>query len=376
MKKYIPVLLVFAMLFTGTAFAAERPTAIGSASYYLNADGSGSGIGELGFTTEGVAALAAIGLTPAKALGVNETFELHIGDEWPEGTFWEEEFGIYATSRLTDIALDFVNDGTVAMSYSESKYQELRTSKSYDFAGTVVIVFPYKVVYAGTNENITVDSKGTVINVTYPVGDDFQILCAVEEAPTKPTFATTITYSDVPEDAWYYEAVYGATALGYFEGDGTGRFNPNNTITRQELAQVVCRVIGKDTGAGGSDNWWAYKAVKNGIESFLTTTDGDGTGSYDISSRDHWAATVTRAEAINSFAAGMYGAGMYDETKPAATRWSIPDYNTTPEAYRQYICFAYGQEFIHGVDIYGTLNPNATLTRAEFAQIIYNALSK
>ena len=56
-----------------------------------------------------------------------------------------------------------------------------------------------------------------------------------------PAFA--LEFSDVAEDADYAAAVDYISDLGIMVGDGTGRFNPDKTVTRAEMAATVCRML-------------------------------------------------------------------------------------------------------------------------------------
>ena len=49
------------------------------------------------------------------------------------------------------------------------------------------------------------------------------------------------TFSDVASSAWYAYEVAAAAEAGIVKGDGTGKFRPNDKITRQELAAMVVR---------------------------------------------------------------------------------------------------------------------------------------
>lgn len=86
-------------------------------------------------------------------------------------------------------------------------------------------------------------------------------------------------YDDVGEDAPCYEAVQELYSAEIMQGSG-GKFNPDKTITRQEFAAVVCRLLGEEESAKAittctfddvADGHWAAgyitKAVELGIVS-------------------------------------------------------------------------------------------------------------
>ncbi|NPV90699.1 MAG: hypothetical protein HPY50_08005 [Firmicutes bacterium] len=53
------------------------------------------------------------------------------------------------------------------------------------------------------------------------------------------------TFEDVPQGTWYFGAVEAASQAGLVSGVGEGRFEPNRTITRQELAALAVKARGK-----------------------------------------------------------------------------------------------------------------------------------
>ena len=59
-------------------------------------------------------------------------------------------------------------------------------------------------------------------------------------------------YNDVDADADYASAVELLSALNIFKGDENGNFNPDNTITRAEMAAIICRAKGLEGQATGS----------------------------------------------------------------------------------------------------------------------------
>ena len=54
--------------------------------------------------------------------------------------------------------------------------------------------------------------------------------------------ANADTFSDVPADAWYADAVNAIAAQGFMEGTGEGRFSPGEVLTHQELITVLGRL--------------------------------------------------------------------------------------------------------------------------------------
>jgi hypothetical protein len=108
--------------------------------------------------------------------------------------------------------------------------------------------------------------------------------------------------ADIPENAWYANAVRWAIATGVTELGTDGLFYPNRAITREELAVMIARVTG-NTGSAISEyglenvSPWARQAV--GILSFI------GIMSYerpkDPATRAEAAAIFTRSMLLLNF---------------------------------------------------------------------------
>ena len=63
------------------------------------------------------------------------------------------------------------------------------------------------------------------------------------------------SFRDVPDGTWYTDAVAWAAANGIVNGVGDGRFSPDGTLTREQLAAILMRYsrsIGRATGARGN----------------------------------------------------------------------------------------------------------------------------
>lgn len=62
-------------------------------------------------------------------------------------------------------------------------------------------------------------------------------------------------FTDVPNGSWYTEAVLWAAENGVVNGVGNGKFNPNGTVTREQIAAILCRyaeLCGVDVSADAS----------------------------------------------------------------------------------------------------------------------------
>ena len=73
----------------------------------------------------------------------------------------------------------------------------------------------------------------------------------------EPKAAKKTSFSDVPGDTWYTEAVAWAAGEGIVLGVGDDRFAPNDNITREQIATILYRYaqkIGLDTSAKGDLN--------------------------------------------------------------------------------------------------------------------------
>lgn len=60
--------------------------------------------------------------------------------------------------------------------------------------------------------------------------------------PDYAALADQTTFTDVPEDAWFAEAVAYCVRHGLMVGRGGGRFAPGEAVTRAELATVAARL--------------------------------------------------------------------------------------------------------------------------------------
>ncbi|MBQ7801247.1 MAG: S-layer homology domain-containing protein [Oscillospiraceae bacterium] len=101
------------------------------------------------------------------------------------------------------------------------------------------------------------------------------------------------TFSDVPNGTWYTQAVAWAAKYGIVEGVGSGKFAPNDKITREQLSLILFRYsacIGRDNSArgsfsgyadGSSVSSWAYGSMQWAVaEGLINGIQGAGSTVY------------------------------------------------------------------------------------------------
>ncbi|MBQ1374693.1 MAG: aldo/keto reductase [Clostridia bacterium] len=138
--------------------------------------------------------------------------------------------------------------------------------------------------------------------------------------------AMAAVYDDVPDGAWYSAGAEGLFERGIMNGTGGGRFSPEDTFTRAQLAAVMYRMAGSPEVSGEDDftdteagAWYSDAVVwaaKNGI---VNGYGGGLFGTNDPVTQEQLAVMLWRD-------AGSYDAGGDTETGASdyavkAVRW-------------------------------------------------------
>ena len=182
-------------------------------------------------------------------------------------------------------------------------------------------------------------------------------------------------YEDVPEDAWYYEAVQYTSEHGLFQGITETKFGPHITVPRGMLVTVLYRLEGEpavdgqtqpftdvDAGRyyGDAITWAANSGVVNGVTDTRFAPE----------------AAVTREQMVTILYryAGLEGA---DVTAKADLE-SFPDHDQVKPYARDAFSWAVGAGIIQGNSNGGvtTLSPRNSATRAQVAAVLMRYLEQ
>lgn len=126
---------------------------------------------------------------------------------------------------------------------------------------------------------------------------------------TCPALAAS-PFPDVEENVSYADAVEFLNDIGIMNGDEKGNFNPNKTVTRAEMAALVCRMLGETENLTVSSVFtdvptthWANRYVAKAAE--LGIVGGYGNGKFspeDTVTYEQAITMVVRAVGLNGMA--------------------------------------------------------------------------
>ncbi len=127
------------------------------------------------------------------------------------------------------------------------------------------------------------------------------IICLMAVLCAGIALAAAGGYLDVPEGSWYWEYVYYAQEQGLMDGADGNMFKPDSTMNRAMTATVLYRAAGEPETDGSAgfqdvpDGAWYSDAVNWASQSGIMEGYGDGTfGPDDSITREQMAAALWR----------------------------------------------------------------------------------
>ena len=195
-----------------------------------------------------------------------------------------------------------------------------------------------------------------------------------EEVPEEPeeveeTEETeTISFLDVKESDWFYDAVSYAVENGLMSGMSEDIFAPNTPLTREMLAVVLYNVEGQPESAGvnpftdvKADIWYTDAILWANENGIVAGYDNGAYGVGDLITREQFATILYRYAQFKG----------YDTTQGGMAVREFSDYENISDYARPAMAWAVNAGIMGGMDD-GTLNPQGKATRAEAATMLMN----
>ncbi len=244
-------------------------------------------------------------------------------------------------------------------------------------AKTVTVSLPY-----GTNlgaQELTIEAsklakvwvgsnlytEPVTISLTRPV----TITVQSENTATTNVYTLTATtaaqFSDVNTGDWFYQNVMDAVAAGIVSGRGDGTFGPNDRITRRDFAIMVSKLLldGEDAPEATTTPFSDVAANDYGLKAIAYCAENGIISGFDGEFRP--GDNITRQEAASVMKNALELTGTTSELfadDAAIATWAKANV---------YACKAAG---VFNGDDHNNFNPTSTLTRAEAASIMVNAM--
>ena len=244
-------------------------------------------------------------------------------------------------------------------------------------AKTVTVSLPY-----GTNlgaQELTIEAsklakvwvgsnlytEPVTISLTRPV----TITVQSENTATTNVYTLTATtaaqFSDVSTDDWFYQNVMDAVAAGIVSGRGDGTFGPNDRITRRDFAIMVSKLLldGEDAPEATTTPFSDVSADDYALNAIAYCAENGIISGFDGEFRP--SDNITRQEAASVMKNALELTGTTSELfadDAAIATWAKANV---------YACKAAG---VFNGDDNNNFNPTSTLTRAEAASIMVNAM--
>ena len=179
------------------------------------------------------------------------------------------------------------------------------------------------------------------------------------------TATTAAQFSDVNTGDWFYQNVMDAVAAGIVSGRGDGTFGPNDRITRRDFAIMVSKLLldGEDAPEATTTPFSDVSADDYALNAIAYCAENGIISGFDGEFRP--GDNITRQEAASVMKNALELTGTTSELfadDAAIATWAKANV---------YACKAAG---VFNGDDNNNFNPTSTLTRAEAASIMVNAM--
>lgn len=187
--------------------------------------------------------------------------------------------------------------------------------------------------------------------------------------------AAKTTFWDVPHSHWAYEAITQMAEQGIISGYNDGSFRPDNRISRAEFAKIMIAAAEIELGSSKNvsqtfedvgRNHWSFLYVER-AKNYLT--------GYKSGKRYYYKPNEYAVR--EDIAVALVRLMQYDQSKSSNTNAidRFKDKYDISKELRPYIAIAVDTDLIKGFND-STFRPQAAITRAEAATLLYRAKGK
>jgi hypothetical protein len=199
---------------------------------------------------------------------------------------------------------------------------------------------------------------------------DTEATTADTDENTEVTTATAVAdsnlFDDIDSKPWAADAINALAKAGIINGVGDGKFAPDANCKRADFVIILANVLGLDgTATDNFDDVAASKYYYNavGLAKEAGVVNGYGDGNFGPEN------SCTRAELMVMVANALSVAGV-DITADTTVLDKFADKADIPTWAVPYVAYLVENGIVNGSN--GLINPNANITRAEVAVIMYN----
>ena len=224
------------------------------------------------------------------------------------------------------------------------------------------------------DELTVTDKNGDSVKVTYKDDNKYTFKMPGSSVTVEVTFqavkeeSPVDAFLDINTGAWYYDAVKYVVENGLMSGTGTYTFEPNTTLSRGMIAQMLYALEGKPSVSATNsftdvsvNDWYAKAASWTQSKGIITGYDDGRFAPNDPLTREQLALILYN-----------YAQSKGYDTSAKADLSKYVDGSSTSAWAQTAMTWAVGERLISGNAIGGRtlLDPQGVTTRAQFATIM------
>lgn len=266
----------------------------------------------------------------------------------------------FITEGLTSSTIQLIDSTVVVDDKAENSGVKFKVIASYDNLSDTVDI---TVSGSGSSSGGGSSGGGSSVNKSSGRGSSIN----APSSMVTPGGESSIPFTDLSTDDWYYDNIMNLHSLGVFYGTD-GKANPNSQVTVQEICAFLQRALKLDNDSAtmgelandATVSEWAKGPVSAAIKADILK--GDGTGSFGgekNSSREQAFVLLARAFGIVESEAEL----------------DFADASQVSDWARNYISAMVENGYVNGNNE-GNIAPSNTITRAEFCAVLDRVLSK